>query len=136
LKLTLFFALAGAACIAGPTSAVLGATNTHAAVKITAPRTAAAGARISFKVVSTYAVLSNGAEALTVFIAPPRTSCPKAVRPPHGADTLLSREPADRVLIANVISDPLGRAGTWTVCAYLTHGRTTTAHARAKVKVG
>jgi hypothetical protein len=136
VKPTLTLALACAACLAPATSPALAATNAHAKLTITAPATAATGGRISFKVLSTYVGLPNGAERLTVFVAPPGPSCPKAARPPHGADRLLAGEPADRVLIGNVISDPLRPAGTWTVCGYLTRGRTTTARATARVRVG
>ena len=129
-------------CLVLPASAALGASKqkasvprSKASVTIAAPGKGHQGARISFRVVSVFTVAGNGAEHLTVFIAPPSASCPKTVRLPHGADSLLSGEPADRVLIANVLSDPLSKAGTWTVCGYLTAKSKITASARAHVRI-
>ncbi len=126
-------ALAAGGAPAAPAAAKT--KNTHATVTVTAPARAARGARISLRVTSVFSVVANGAEHLTVFIVRPGASCPHAARRPAGADPLLSGEPADRVLIANAISDRLQQAGTWTVCAYLTYGRQITATARARVAV-
>lgn len=127
----LAFSLAACASVAGAKT-----TNTHASLTLVAPAHAVRRARIAVRATSVFSVVANGAEHLTVFITPPGVSCPKTVRPPRGARRLLSGEPADRVLIAKAISDPLSRRGTWTVCGYLTYGRLITAAARARVRVG
>jgi hypothetical protein len=110
--------------------------DTHATVTVTAPSQAGRAARISIRVTSVFSVVANGAERLTVFVAPPGVACPKTAKPPRGADSLISGEAVDRVLIANALSDRLARSGTWTVCGYLTYGGRVTAHARTRVQVG
>jgi hypothetical protein len=130
-------------CAALPVSSALAKSSTtkagkatKATVTVTAPAHASHNSRISLRVVSVFAVARNGAENLTVFLAPPGTSCPSSAKRPNSASSLLSSEPADRVLIANLLSDRLTVQGQWTVCSYLTKGSKVTAAARAHVQVG
>jgi hypothetical protein len=105
-------------------------------VTMSVPKSAPKGQIVKFVVSSRFSDAGNGAEDMTIFLAPPSApACPKTPRPPHGADVVLSNEPADRVLVVDAQSDHLEQSGHWGVCSYLVKGRKITAKASASLQV-
>ncbi len=100
------------------------------------PASVHTGRQAPFEVTSSFTQGANGSEALTVFlIAPPDRTCPADAVAPAGADSVLSGEAADQVLIVNALSGVLDVPGAWTACAYLTAGGSVTASASQPLTV-
>jgi hypothetical protein len=107
---------------AGPAGAL---ASTGTSLNLTAPTTASTGTELPIGVNAAFADGANGSQALTLFLLRPGAGgCPAGGVAPAGADVLLSREPADQVLIVGAISDELTVPGSWTVCAYMTDSPT------------
>jgi hypothetical protein len=124
------------AMLAGLAAAPAGAAAAPPSLSLTTPATASTGSELPVGVNASFTDGANGSQALTLFlIRPGAGGCPASGVAPSGAEVLLSREPADQVLIVSEITSKLSVPGSWTVCAYLGASGAVTASASQAVAV-